>query len=419
VITFASIDEVPDPIDRENLRRLGTKSNVTVPLVIAAKVAGAVTFAAVREARAWAPVVVNRLRVVALILANAIARKHGDEVLRTAVAEIASLRNRLRNENRYLRSELKTLSGAPAIVGNSPAIRRVLDQVRQVAPTESTVLLLGETGTGKTLLAARVHELSTRSDRAMVRVNCASMSAAWIENELFGSEQGAYADGGPRQPGRLELANSSTVFLDEVADLPLAAQAHLARALQEKQFQPFGSAKPVKVDVRIVAATRHDLTRRIEEGAFRDDLYYLLNVFPIHMPPLRDRPEDIPLLVWRFVDEFSEAFGKPIDTIDKTTMAALQRHDWPGNARELRNLVERAMIVAGCRHLRIPLPGRRTGATRRGETLASVEKEHITAILTASNGEIHGKHGAAARLGLTPDALKTRMTRLGIRMPRA
>jgi transcriptional regulator with GAF, ATPase, and Fis domain len=253
----------------------------------------------------------------------------------------------------------------------------------------------------------------------MVRVNCASLSAAWIESELFGTGKGSSVEGEPRQVGRLELANTSTVFFDEIADLPPAAQAHLARALQEKQFQPLGSARPVDVDVRIIAATRHDLIRRIEQGAFRDDLYYQFNVFPIQLPPLRERPEDIPLLVWRFVDEFSEAFGKPIDTIDKATMAALQRHDWPGNARELRNLVERAMIVARGRNLRVPLPDKGTGASRRGETLASVEKEHIAAILAACGGEIRGKNGAAARLGLTPEALRARMTKLGIRLPRA
>jgi formate hydrogenlyase transcriptional activator len=418
VVSFTTLDEVPDATDRESLRRIGTKSNVTVPIVIGGKTSAAVTFAAIRGARDWPPVVVNRLRVVALIFGNAIARKQADDALHRAMAEVADLRNRLRDENAYLRNELKVLTGAPAIVGNSPAIRRVLEQARQVAPTDTTVLLLGETGTGKTLFAARIHESSPRHERALVRVNCASLSAAWIENELFGSEQGSHVDGEPRRVGRLELAHTSTVFLDEIADLPLAAQAHLARVLQEKQFQPFGSARPIKVDVRIIAATRHDLTRRIDEAAFRDDLYYLLNVFPIQIPPLRDRPEDIPLLVWRFVDEFSDAYGKPIDTIDKATMAALQRYEWPGNARELRNVVERAMIVARGRHLRIALPERGSGATRRSETLASVEKEHITAILVACNWQIRGKHGAAARLGLKADALLGRMAKLGIRAPR-
>jgi formate hydrogenlyase transcriptional activator len=374
-----------------------------------------VTFAAIRDTRSWTSAVINRLRVVALIFANAIARKQADESLRAALAELAVLRNQLREENAYLRHELNVLSGAPEILGHSPGIRRVLEQVRQVAPTESTVLLLGEIGTGKKLLAGRIHELSARRERAMVRVNCASLSAAWIERELFGSERGSSVDAAPRYVGRFELAHGSTVFLDEVADLSRDGQATLTRALQEKHIHPVGSATPIEVNVRIIASTRRDLTRAIEQGSFRDDLYYLLNVFPIQVPPLRERPEDIPLLVWRFVDEFSEAYGKPIDTIDKATMAALQAYAWPGNARELRNIVERAMIMATGRSLRIPVPGRETAPRRQNETLDAVEKEHIAAILAACNRRIEGRHGAAARLGLTPAALRKRMAALRIR----
>lgn len=411
VVAFASVDEVPDAIDRDSLRRLGTKSSVVVPLVIGGHTWGAVTFGAVRETRSWTPVVINRLRVVALIFANALARKQADEALRRSVAEIAALRNQLRDENAYLRNEVKILTGARDVVGHSPAIRRVLEQVRQVAATDSTVLLLGETGTGKTLLAARIHELSSRAERAMVRVNCAAVSAAWIESELFGRQRT------PTRPmGRLELANASTVFLDEVADLPLEAQANLTRALQDKQIQPLGNARAIKVDTRIIAATRQDLKQAIEAGTFRDDLYYLLNVFPIPMPPLRERPEDIPLLVWRFVDEFSEAYGKPIDTIDKASMKSLQSYSWPGNARELRNIVERAIIVTSGRHLRIPVPAR--GTRGENETLAGIEKDHITAVLAACNGQISGKNGAAARLGLTPKALQALIKKLGIQKVR-
>jgi transcriptional regulator with GAF, ATPase, and Fis domain len=359
--------------------------------------------------------VINRLRVVALIFANVLARKQADESVREALAAVAGLRDRLRDENAYLRRELLSFTGAPVIVGHSSGVRRVLEQVRQVASTDSPVLLIGETGTGKALLAARIHELSGRGERAMVRVNCASLSAGGIESELFGSDRGSYGDAEARHVGRLELANSSTVFLDEIADLPAETQATLTRVLQERQLHPPGSARPVKVDIRIIAATRRDLTRCIAEGTFRDDLYYRINVFPIHVPPLRERPEDIPLLVWRFVDEFAETYGKPIDTIDSESMAMLQQHAWPGNARELRNVVERAMIVSAGRRLRIPLPTADDG--RQNDTLMAVEKRHITSVLAACGGRIHGKHGAAARLGLTARALEARMTRLRVPRP--
>jgi PAS domain S-box-containing protein len=368
LVSFSAVSDVPDEIDRESLKRLGTKSAVAVPLTIGGQVWGAMTFASVREPRTWTPALLNRLRVVALIFAHAIARRREDQQLRKLVDESAALRDRLRDENQYLRGEIRSLTGTPAVVGHSTAIRRVLEQVRQVAGTDSTVLIQGETGTGKAILAARIHELSARREHAMVRVNCAALCTAWIEGELFGSERGALTERDSRHIGRLELASGSTVFLDEVTDLPLEAQATLMRVLQENQVQPIGSDRAVKVDVRVIAATCRDLKRCIKDGTFRDDLYYRLNVFPIHVPPLRERREDVPLLVWRFVDEFSAAFGKPIDSIDQGSMAALEAYMWPGNARELRNVVERAMIVATGRRLRIPLPngiGRAGSAHRR------------------------------------------------------
>jgi transcriptional regulator with GAF, ATPase, and Fis domain len=418
VVSFETLDQVPEEIDRDSFSRLGTKSSITVPLTIAGRTWGAVSFAAVRDCRRWTPDAINRLRVVALIFANVLARRQSDETLRRTVADGAALRDRVRDENAYLREELKVLTGAPMIVGHSPAFRRVLEQVRQAASTDSSVLLLGETGTGKAMLAGRIHELSARRERAMVRVNCASLSAGWIESELFGTEDGSFAETDYRHVGRLELANGSTVFLDEIADLPLEAQAILTRVLQDKQIQPHGSSTPMTVDVRIIAATRKDLTHGIAEGTFRDDLYDRLNVVPIHLPPLRERPEDIPLLVWRFVDEFSETSGKRVDAIDQESMAALQRHSWPGNARELRNVVERAMIMPTGRRLRIPLPSNAPGPTRRRDTLAAVEKEHITQILAACGEQIEGRDGAAARLGLTARALRARMAKLGVRRPR-
>ena len=344
-----------------------------------------------------------------------LARRQSDEALRRTVADGAALRDRLRDENAYLREELKVLTGAPMIVGHSPAFRRVLEQVRQAASTDSTVLLLGETGTGKALLAGRIHEMSARRERAMVRVNCASLSAGWIERNA--RHRGRIVCRDRQQACRtIELADGPRCF-STIADLALEAQAILTRVPRTSRSSRTAVPRPT-VDVWIIAATRKDLTRCIAEGTFRDDLYYRLNVVPIHLPPLRERPEDIPLLVWRFVDEFSETSGKRVDAIDQESMAALQRHSWPGNARELRNVVERAMIVPTGRRLRIPLPSNAPGTTRRRDTLAAVEKEHITQILAACGEQIEGNDGAAARLGLTVRALSARMAKLGVRRPR-
>ena len=379
---------------------------------------GAVTFAAVREPRVWSPAEINRCRVVALMFANALARKAADERLHSALNEVAGLRDRLRQENSYLRHELSALRGTSSIVGYSPAFRRVLEQIRQVAGTDSTVLLIGETGTGKTMLAGQIHELSARSEPALVRVNCAHMPATWWTAEPGVVEAGVSVNGEARHDLRMPLVDGSTVFLDEIEDLPLEAQATLMRVLQHLQKRPSrkgGTA--ARVPVRIIAATRKDLKRCIADGSFRDDLYYRLNVFPIHVPPLRERREDIPLLVWRFVDEFSIEYGKPIDAIDQESMDALQAYAWPGNARELRNVVERALIAPSGRRLRIPLtaPNGPAPSTRRSRrTLAAVEKEHITAVIAACGGWPQGKNRSAARLGLSLDALVAKMDELGL-----
>ena len=253
----------------------------------------------------------------------------------------------------------------------------MLDQIEQVAATDSTVLLLGETGTGKELFATQIHELGARRNRPMVRVNCAAIPATLIESELFGREKGAFTGALARQVGRFELAHHSTIFLDEIGDLPPDVQVKLLRVLEERQIERLGSPRPITVDTRIIAATHRNLEQRIAEGTFREDLYYRLNVFPIHVPPLRERVEDIPLLVWRFVEEFSKAFGKRIESIDKDNLAALQQYSWPGNIRELRNVVERAMIVATQQATDHPVPQTSAAATRRSPKLVDVEKEHI------------------------------------------
>jgi transcriptional regulator with GAF, ATPase, and Fis domain len=251
----------------------------------------------------------------------------------------------------------------------------------------------------------------------MVRVNCAAIPATLIESELFGREKGAYTGALARQIGRFEMADQSTIFLDEIGDLPLEIQVKLLRVLEEKQIERLGSPKPIRVDTRIIAATHRDLEQRIAEGTFREDLYYRLCVFPIHVPPLRERMADIPRLVWQFVEEFAIAFGKRIDSIGKDDMAALQQYPWPGNIRELRNVVERAMIVGTGPRLTFSVPATSTASTRRSPKLADVEREHIRSVLEITRWRIRGTGGAAETLGLQPTTLETRMAKLGLKRP--
>jgi transcriptional regulator with GAF, ATPase, and Fis domain len=336
------------------------------------------------------------------------------------VAELraARVREQLQTERQYPRREGQGKPGTGVIVGHGAAVGRVLELARQVAATDATVLLLGETGTGKELIATHIHELSARRGRAMVRVNCAAIPTTLMESELFGRERGAFTGALARQIGRFELADQSTIFLDEIGDLPTDVQVKLLRVLEERQIERLGSPRSVQVNVRIVAATHRNLEQRIAESTFREDLFYRLNVFPIRVPPLRERAEDIPLLVWRFVDEFSKSFGKRIDAIDRENMAALQQHAWPGNIRELRNVVERAMIVATGPQLTIDLPTASGAAERRcSEKMVDVQREHIRSILESTRWRIRGAGGAAERLGLRPTTLETRMAKLGLARP--
>jgi formate hydrogenlyase transcriptional activator len=303
------------------------------------------------------------------------------------------------------------------IVGRSPALRQVIEQMRQVAATDATVLLLGETGTGKELFAAQLHEWSSRRGRALVRVNCAAIPATLIESELFGREKGAFTGAVASQIGRFELADHGTLFLDEIGDLPLEVQVKLLRVLEEQKIERLGSPRSIQVNTRIVAATHRNLEQRIAAETFREDLYYRLNVFPIRVPPLRERADDVPLLVWHFVSEFSKSFGRAIDAIDDDSMAALCHYSWPGNIRELRNVVERAMISATGTRLAITVPRTTAGTAARSLKLTDVERAHIERVLESTGWRIRGAEGAAERLGLRPTTLETRMAKLGLRRP--
>jgi len=347
-------------------------------------------------------------------------RKRADEELRQALAKIERLRDQLMDENDCLRREVSTLQGSSLLVGASTALRHAFDAASQVAPTGATVLLVGETGTGKELFASQIHDLSPRRNRPMVRVNCSAIPSALIESELFGREKGAYTGALSSQAGRFEVADKSTLFLDEIGDLPLEMQIKLLRVLQERQIERLGSSKPIHVDVRIVAATNRDLEKGIAQGTFRQDLYYRLNVFPIRVPPLRERPDDIPMLVWNFVDEFSKAFGKPIESVSKDSMLALQRYPWPGNVRELCNVVERAVIIAPGPRLTIELPPLSAAAVAEhsNTALVDIERHHIVAMLERAKWRVRGDGGAADLLGMKPSTLESRMLKLGIARPR-
>jgi transcriptional regulator with GAF, ATPase, and Fis domain len=416
-VVFSTQSEIPSEIDRASYQASRTQSAVILPLSVDGHLAGALEFDAIRAPRTWAPELMQRLEVIGTLFNQILARRQRDEAEHAAARETQRIRDQLQVENIYLSREERERLGATRIVGQSPGIRRVMEQIQQVAPTDATVLLLGETGTGKELFASYIHELGSRHARAMVRVNCAAIPATLIESELFGREKGAYTGSLARQVGRFELADHSTIFLDEIGDLPPEVQVKLLRVLEERTIERLGSPRLIPVDVRIIAATHRNLEERIAQGAFREDLYYRLNVFPIHVPSLRDRIEDIPLLLWRFVDEFSKAFGKRIDSIDKESLEALQQYTWPGNIRELRNLVERATIVATSRRLTISVPQTNSVSVRRSAKLADVEREHIRAVLDSTGWRIRGVGGAADRLGLKPTTLETRMAMLGLRRP--
>jgi PAS domain S-box-containing protein len=337
-----------------------------------------------------------------------------EEELRRALAELHELRSRLELENASLRQDIARRP--EEIVGDSPAIQRVLTQVEQVAATGSTVLLLGETGVGKELVARAIHQGSGRQGRLMVKVNCAALPSTLVESELFGRERGAYTGALTRQVGRFEAADGSTIFLDEVAELPTELQAKLLRVLQDGQFERLGSTKTIKVDVRVIAATNRDLAREVRAGRFREDLFYRLNVFPIHVPPLRERRQDILPMVWAFVREFEATMGKRIEMIPRKRADALVAYPWPGNVRELRNVVERAMIVSPGATLLVETPALEGPPPPQSATrLDDVDRRHIVAVLETTEWRVRGPQGAATRLGLKPTTLEARMAKLGIR----
>jgi len=340
-----------------------------------------------------------------------------------AYREIDTLKNKLQEEKLYLQEEIRSEYNFEEIIGTSPALKRALEDVQTVAPTDSTVLIFGETGTGKELIARALHNLSGRSDHPLVKVNCAAIPTGLLESEMFGHERGAFTGAVEQRKGRFELAHRGTIFLDEVEEIPLELQPKLLRVLQEHEFERLGSGKTIRVDVRILAATNADLAQMVAEKKFRSDLYYRLNVFPITLPALRQRAEDISLLVHFFAQRYAQQMKKPIKTIPAETLVQLTAYNWPGNIRELQNLIERAVILSRGSVLEVPLAELRKSANGTANqagplTLEAVEREHILKVLQEAGWVIGGDTGAAVRLGINRTTLNNRLRKLGITRPR-
>jgi formate hydrogenlyase transcriptional activator len=404
--------------EREYCRTHGIKSNVTVPLAVGGTVLGGLTFAFMRRRCDWPAEILLRLQSIGEVFANALMRERNQESLRVALDENRRLRQQLEDENSFLREQVFLKHPHGRIIGRSDVITRVLAAAERVAPTDAPVLLTGETGTGKELLSHRIHELSERRGRPMVTVNCASLPATLVESELFGREAGAYTGAASAQVGRFAVADRSTLFLDEIGEFPIELQAKLLRVLENGQFERLGSPKTIKVDVRIIAATNRDLGRAVREGTFRADLYHRLSVFPILLPPLRERREDIPQLVWTFVETFGRRMGKPIKCIPHKSMQRLQQYSWPGNVRELSNVVERAMILTSNDILHFDVPADTQGVQAERMSLKEREREQILRVLMETGWRIRGAGGAAEILDIKPTTLEARMAKAGIQRPK-
>jgi formate hydrogenlyase transcriptional activator len=391
------------------------------------------------------PQAVAILKIFAARAGAELERQRTDRKLHETLVELQQLKNRLRAENAYLKEEIRLEHNFEEIVGCDSSLREVLAKVEQVAPLDSTVLIYGETGTGKELVARAIHQASPRKSRALVKLNCTAISAGLVESELFGHVKGAFTGALDRRIGRFELADCGTLFLDEVSELPLETQVKLLRVLQEREFEPVGSSKTIRVDVRIIAATNRNLEEAVGAGRFRSDLFYRLNVIPIELSPLRERASDIPQLVMFFLGRFASKFGKKIDSVDGTTMDLLTEYAWPGNIRELQNLIERAVVLskgsvlyldpgffpsaAGSRHAvdatkpsvengtrkdRGPADGSPALVGTPTPTLEEIDRQHVLSTLDRCGGVIEGPKGAAKRLGLHPSTLRSRIAKLRI-----
>ena len=419
VIAIDDVLHMPMPAvtDQSGLRERDTRSILIVPLCVGKNLSGACVFLTKHECREWLPDTIAELKIIAENLAGAIARAR-------AQVEVEQLRDQLQAENLYLREEVRLAHGFDEIVGEDRALKKSLQAVEKVAPTDIAVLILGETGTGKELIARAVHRLSHRCDKPMVSVNCPALPANLIESELFGHEKGAFTGADAARRGRFELADGGTLFLDEIGELPLELQSKLLRVLQTGEFERLGGTKTLRVDVRLIAATNRNLQHAIDRGEFRSDLFYRIASFPIQLPPLREREGDIPLLAEHFVHKHSRRLGKQIEAISAQMIRELVNYDWPGNVRELESVVERSLISAESNSV-LELPGplrlvsrfeqtRSELATDATSELYEVERAHIVSVLHQADWKVSGFGGAADRLGIPPSTLRSKMKRLGI-----
>ena len=404
---------------RHQAAQEGLLTHCSLPLMRCGRALGVLSVARLRK-NSFAPHEVEFLMQVAGQIAIAI-----DNAL--AYQKISELTEKLAQEKLYLEDEIRDELNFEEIVGNSPVLRNVLQQVEAVAPTDSTVLIHGETGSGKELIARAVHKLSSRSSQPFVKLNCAAIPTGLLESELFGHEKGAFTGAIAQRIGRFELASEGTIFLDEVAEIPLELQPKLLRVLQEREFERLGNSRTLHTRARLIAATNRDLDAMVESQKFRSDLFYRLSVFPIYVPPLRERTEDIPFLVSHFAQHFARLMKKSIETISTETMSALMRYPWPGNIRELQNVIERALILSKSNDLKVPLSDLQSRAPENGKaendkrngtaTLKEVERQHILSVLEQTKWVLSGPNGAAAKLGLKRSTLQFRIRRLGLCRP--
>lgn len=417
---YSRIDDLPEEasVDKQTLKSFGSEySAMAIPLINGTQTYGILALGIAQE-MLWPEELSHRMRVLAHVFSAALLRRKAEQNLFSTLQELEKAKAQLERENVYLREEMNVRNAPANMIYQSRGMTDVISKIRQVAQTNSTVLIVGETGTGKEMIASALHEMSSRSGRTMVRVNCGAIPSALVESEMFGREKGAYTGALTRQIGRFELAHESTIFLDEITELPLEVQVKLLRVLQEKEIERLGNPKPIHVDVRIIAATNENLEKAVQQGKIREDLYYRINVFPIEIPPLRERRDDIPMLVWSFVDQFSTEFGKKVESISRKSMEALMEYSWPGNVRELRNAVERAMIVLNSPKLSVDIPKTYTTVpVPEILTLREIEIRHIRKVLEAASWKIRGQKGAAEILGMKPTTLETRMIKLGIARP--